>query len=59
MAEPPADPCVRKIARGYRLDHRLQAVGAPAESTKTAAREEVHRGPGVPLCRANYEEACR
>jgi hypothetical protein len=59
MAGPSADPCVRKVARGYRLDHRLLAVVTPAGSRKTAAPEEVHRGTGAPLCRANYEEARR
>ena len=59
MAEPPADPCVRKVARGYRLNHRLLAVVAPAGSGKTPASEEVHRRTGAPLCRANYEEARR
>ncbi len=59
MAEPPADPCVRKVARGYRLDHRPLAVVAPAGSGKTTAPEEVHRGTGPPLYRANYEEARR
>jgi hypothetical protein len=59
MAEPPADPSVRKVARGYRPDHRLLAVVAPAGSGKTPAPEEVRRGTGAPLCRANYEEARR
>ena len=59
MTEPPADPCVRKVPRGYRLDHRLLAAGAPAGLGKTPARQEVYGEPGIPLCRANDEEARR
>ncbi len=59
MAEPPADSGVRKVDRGYRLDHRLLAVGTSAGLGKPTARDELPSGPGVLLSRANDEEARR